>query len=58
MKEFILGTLWAIFIAVFIVAVVFYGTSADAWYAGEHTSGCDRTDNCGCYAELIKTEVR
>jgi hypothetical protein len=58
MKEFILGTLAVLLFAALIVAVVFCGTSAEAWYAGEHTSGCDRSDNCGCYAELIKTEVR
>lgn len=26
-----------------------YGTSAEVWNAGEHTAGCDGTQNCECY---------
>lgn len=26
-----------------------YGTSAEVWNAGEHTAGCDGTQNCDCY---------
>lgn len=36
-----------------VFAGVMYATSAEVWYAGEHTSGCDGSQDCGCYKKLL-----
>jgi hypothetical protein len=56
MKKFLMGTLAAVAFAAAIVWAVMYATSAEAWHAGEHTSGCDGTEHCGCYERLISGE--
>lgn len=52
MKDFLMGALAVILFAVAFAGAVLYATSAEVWYAGEHTAGCDGTDNCGCYERL------
>ena len=37
-------------------AVLWWSTSPEVWYAGEHTSGCDFTENCGCYEKLLQAD--
>jgi hypothetical protein len=57
MKDFLMGTLAAVVFAAVIVWAILHATSAEAWHAGEHTSGCDGTDACGCYERLIGGEA-
>lgn len=58
MKDYLIATLAVIvFMAVFVGAFL-YATSAKVWYAGEHTAGCNGTDNCGCYERLTSKAVR
>lgn len=52
MKDFLMGTLATVAFAAAIIWAIFYGTSAEVWYAGEHTAGCDMTEDCGCYERL------
>ena len=56
MKDFLTGALVAAIFAAVFVGAIFYATSAEVWYAGEHTVGCDGTDNCGCYERLTEAE--
>ena len=44
--EVIIGS---VLVAVITMALIMYGTSDKVWYAGEHTAGCDTSENCGCY---------
>lgn len=37
-------------------AILWWSTSPEVWYAGKHTSGCDLTENCGCYEKLLEME--
>jgi hypothetical protein len=37
-------------------AAVMYATSAEVWYAGEHTKGCDGSQDCGCYEKLLEMD--
>lgn len=37
-------------------AAVMYATSAEVWYAGEHTEGCDGSQKCGCYKKLLELD--
>lgn len=37
-------------------AAVMHATSAEVWYAGEHTEGCDGSLNCGCYKKLLELD--
>ena len=39
-------------------AAVMYATSAEVWYAGEHTEGCDGSQDCGCYKKLVANETQ
>jgi hypothetical protein len=36
-----------------VFAAVMHATSAEVWYAGEHTEGCDVSPDCGCYKKLL-----
>ncbi len=56
MKNILINVLATVAFAAAIVWTVMYATSAEAWHAGEHTSGCDGTDACGCYERLISGE--
>lgn len=56
MKDFLMGTLAAVVFVAVIVWAILYATSAEVWYAGEHTAGCDGTDSCGCYERLTEAE--
>lgn len=55
-KDFIVGVIATIIFAVIMGGCIWYGTSPEVWYAGEHTEGCDGTDNCGCYEKLIQMD--
>jgi hypothetical protein len=57
MKDFLTGALAAVVFAAAFVWAILYATSAEAWHAGEHTEGCDGTDNCGCYERLVSGEA-
>lgn len=57
MKDFLIGALAAIVFTALFFGMVWYGTSAEVWYAGEHTAGCDGTENCGCYERLVSGEA-
>ena len=53
MKDFLINALAAAILGIALMAAIWYGTSAEVWYAGEHTHGCNGTDNCGCYERLV-----
>ena len=53
-KELFVGIVATIIFAVLFTLAIFYATSAEVWYAGEHTAGCDNSEDCGCYEKLIK----
>jgi hypothetical protein len=36
--------------------LMMYATSAEVWYAGEHTAGCDGSQECGCYKKLVSLD--
>lgn len=36
---------------------VWHGTSAEVWYAGQHTEGCDGSQDCGCYKKLLAQDA-
>lgn len=57
MKTIFLHALATVAFAAAIVWAVMYATSAEAWHAGEHTSGCDGTEQCGCYERLVSGEA-
>lgn len=56
MKDIICKIVAFIIFAALFFGCLLYGTSAKVWYAGEHTVGCDGTDDCGCYERLINSE--
>ena len=47
--------LWLLF-GFGMFAAVMHATSAEVWYAGEHTEGCDGSQNCGCYKKLLEMD--
>ena len=53
-KELFVGIIATIVFAVIFTLAIFYATSAKVWYAGEHTIGCDNSEDCGCYEKLTK----
>ena len=55
-KDFIVGAIAVIIFAVVMGGCLYHCTSAEYWYAGEHTEGCDGTDNCGCYEKLVQMD--
>lgn len=55
-KDFLFGALFIIVLSAVMGGCVWYGTSAEVWYAGEHTEGCNGTDNCCCHEKLIKMD--
>ena len=57
MKEIISSIIAGVLFAALLFGAVLYGTSAEVWYAGEHTVGCNGTDNCGCYERLQSGEI-
>lgn len=44
-----------IFLAV-MFAAIWYATSAEVWYAGEHIKSCDGSQDCGCYKKLLELD--
>lgn len=57
MKNILIHALATVVFAAAIVWAILHATSAEAWYAGQHTAGCDGTDACGCYERLIGGEA-
>ena len=43
-------------VVVGMFAAVMHATSAKVWYAGEHTEGCDGSQDCGCYEKLLELD--
>ena len=56
-KKALKKALFMALLAIATVSMVMYATSAEVWYAGEHTASCNGADNCGCTAELVKLEA-
>ena len=54
--ENVLCGLGIVAIYVLLFLLLLYGTSAECWYAGEHTEGCNGADNCGCYEKLLEMD--
>ena len=57
MKKALKEALFMLLLAAATVSFALYATSAEVWYAGEHTASCNGADNCDCTAELVKLEV-
>lgn len=55
-KDFLFGVLFIIILSIIMGGCLYHATSPEAWYAGEHTEGCNGTDNCGCYEKLIQMD--
>lgn len=55
-KDFLFGALFFIVLSLVMGGCLYHCTSAECWYAGEHTDGCDGTDNCGCHEKLIQMD--
>lgn len=53
MKNIILHAVAVGILAVAMGGCLWCATSAEYWYAGEHTEGCNNSDNCGCYEKLL-----
>ena len=57
MKKALIETAALVVLAAMTAGFVMAATAADCWYAGEHTHGCNGTDNCNCTAEMVKLEA-
>jgi hypothetical protein len=57
-KDFLLGALFVIVLSVVMGGCLWYGTSAEVWYAGMHDSECETSGygNCGCYDRFMERE--
>lgn len=55
-KDFLLVTIAVIVMSIAAVACMYYATSPEVWYTGEHTKDCNGTNDCGCYEKLIKAD--
>jgi hypothetical protein len=55
-KDFIIGALAVILLFAATFATIWWATSPEVWNAGEHTAGCDMTEDCGCYENLMEGE--
>jgi hypothetical protein len=53
LKKAILAVFVYVILQALTIAAMWYGTSAEVWYAGMHTATCDNSQDCGCYAKLI-----
>jgi hypothetical protein len=51
-KEFIYCALAAVMLFAATFAVLWWATSPEVWNVGEHISGCDMSEDCGCYEAL------
>lgn len=43
-------------VVVGMFAAFMYATSPEVWYAGQHTAGCDGSQECGCYKKLLELD--
>jgi hypothetical protein len=43
-------------VVVGMFAAIMHATSAEVWYAGEHTEGCNGSLDCGCYKKLLELD--
>lgn len=55
-KDFILGVIATVVFAVIMSCCLYHCTSAEYWYAGEHTEWCNGSNDCGCYEKLVKMD--
>lgn len=58
-KDFLLGTIVFIVFSVIMGGCLWYGTSAEMWYAGMHDSECENTmygEKCHCYERFLEKE--
>lgn len=58
-KEFLLGALFVIVMSVIMGGCLYYGTSAEVWYAGMHDSQCENTlrgEKCHCYERFVEAD--
>lgn len=56
MKDFVVGVIVTVIFAVVMGGCLYHSTSAEYWYAGEHTEGCNGSNDCGCYEKLVKMD--
>lgn len=58
-KDFIFGTIFVIVIALVMGGCIWYGTSAEVWYAGMHDAECENAlhgEKCHCYERFLERE--
>ena len=48
--------MWLLFVFG-MFALAMYATFAEVLYAGEHTAGCDGSQDCGCYKKLLAQDA-
>ena len=53
LKDVLLGTVFVIVVFAILFCFLWYATSAEVWYYGEHTAECDNSEDCGCYEKLV-----
>lgn len=56
MKEILLKVAAVLCVSAVVFGAVMYATSAETWYAGQHTNGCDGSQSCDCCKKLISAE--
>lgn len=60
-KELIGSIVFSVILGILFCAGLWYGTSAECWYAGMHDSECenvmaDAGEGCGCYNRFLEKE--
>ena len=58
MKKALIETAALVMLAAMTAGFVMYATSAEVWYADEHTANCNGADNCGCCYSIMSMEER
>ena len=58
MKEKLLFGAYVVLMGAAWVGILHGITSPEYWHAGEHTAGCNGTDECGCFDRLMEAEKK
>ena len=59
MKNIVLQVVFWVVLALAIFAGIWYATSAEVWYSGQHDAQCEKTlygKPCHCYDRLVKAD--